>query len=440
MGANGLLRLKSRDSVNMIHPSVKPLKDSIESMLVWRKERIPTVCICGCARWEILDHIRRPLVDCHLVICPDCGFVTYSPQFPDLASWYRDQVRSQSIQFLETKTNKEYKHERLLFKWLKELGVKPLEVLDIGCSDGYLLKMIRERYKSQVTGIEVNPGHRNWGKYMDCLNIVPDLKEQKVFDLICCYHVFEHVQSPLDFLMWITRSLTDGGYLYLALPTLNRVLDNPVIEVFFKDEHINWFTDDYLVALLTSVGFKVEFIDKKLYGTAMLIKKVNCEGVRPKLYTQNRELIERLGQAYAVKRQADSVGNDRDKVRQMLQGSYNLFPRFPHLIIQYAETLDSVDKEDLLIEYHKNNPDMWEIKNQLAHHYYKQNSLDKAKQLFLELIDELGPLEGTVTNLAFIDYREGRKMEAIQRLSPIIDSMPWKVNLFNILASWVAEL
>ena len=104
----------------------------------------------------------------------------------------------------------------------QKLIQQPAHVLDIGCGDGSFLQALSRR-GNFVCGTELP------GKAADRAAAVPELKlhlepitshtfPPDSFDAIYLWHVFEHLQSPLEYLDWISKWLRPNGFLILALP------------------------------------------------------------------------------------------------------------------------------------------------------------------------------------------------------------------------------
>ena len=198
----------------MTNLAIEPFIKSIELELQYNKERVHISCpVCQETDWELLDHIRRPMSDSHMCICKNCGFISYNPQLKDIADFYSRDAKQQSLEFLQTKNNKLEKHKKLIFKYLEDNKITPKRCVDLGCSDAYTLKRVRDVYPEvEVIGVEPNPGHRNWAKYIEEIpcEISIDKVEGK-FDLVICYHQLEHVYRPDEQLKWIYDHLTDDG-------------------------------------------------------------------------------------------------------------------------------------------------------------------------------------------------------------------------------------
>jgi len=369
----------------------EPLQKTIEATMFYDKRRVEVVCpVCGGSGhdFEILDVMRKPIADTHLCICKKCGFITYNQQLKDLNKYYTKCPRPQSIEFLNTKAVKVEKHKKMIGKYLSDKNIKPQNVLDYGSSDGYFLKYLREAIDTpvKVTGIELNPGHANYGKYVDNIDISMDDDLTRFadgeFDLVSCYHVLEHVQQPNLLLQQFNRIIGEKGLLYIGLPTLDR-LDYPTIEVLFKEDHINWWTAKSLTQFLNLNGFNVVYENKNLYGTAFICQKAKPISIFQNLYPENIELLKNIHQFYQAKSEMEqfmaqgNVGMAKQAAVRALQQKIDA----PEMIVKYASLNDPIDEQDILAGYIKEKPYIWELYIALGMSYIKDQDLEKAEDI-----------------------------------------------------------
>lgn len=380
--------------------NIVPKFKTITIEMQYNKNRVQAECqVCQKTDWEVIDHICPPIIDSHLVICKNCGFVSRNPQLKDLVGYYARNKRRQSIGFLSTKKNKLNFHRSILFEYLdekfKEKHNVPFKILDYGCSDGYLLKALDNECPEvlDLKGIEPNSLHTNWGKYIDDLDITDsiDLDDYKNLDLIIMYHVIEHVQELRKFLIEIRSKLKDGGLLYLALPTITKISYTNEKELF-KDEHINFFTDELLYDFIESLGFVIKKKNTNLYGTAIIAEKSEAEKVLKSHYGEIKQHLESVGKMYKLKAQMETLmkrGNI-EQAKQVAKAALNEYDLFPEMICKHASLYDVIDEQDILKDYIKKYPDMWELRQQLALCYYKDTELKKC----IETFDELEKIAG----------------------------------------------
>jgi methionine biosynthesis protein MetW len=146
------------------------------------------------------------------------------------------------------------------------------KVLDIGCGDGQISKIIKEN--NEVFGIEISDIARQKAKdnginVLDLdlnLNWSDGLEES--FDVVVAGEIIEHIFDTDKFLQNIHKVLKEDGYLVLSTPniaSLGRRLFllfgiNPAIETTARSYdagHIRYFTFNSLKKMLKENNFKV---------------------------------------------------------------------------------------------------------------------------------------------------------------------------------------
>lgn len=133
----------------------------------------------------------------------------------------------------------------------ERLGVSGLRVLDVGCSDGWMLDCLAE-YGAQPTGITICRAEARHARYRGTTNIVvADMHAMPFrtgcFDLVWCRHVLEHALAPLLVLREIARCADRS---FIVLPSVADWTDDPY--------HILVPDHQQLLALGTKAGLVVE--------------------------------------------------------------------------------------------------------------------------------------------------------------------------------------
>lgn len=116
-------------------------------------------------------------------------------------------------------------HQLMAKQFWSEVPKDFENILDVGCSDGYMVRIFRESGK-EATGINdfLYPTdylfieeHNLDIRIMDMHKM--DLEDES-FDAVWCRHTLEHSYSPLQVLAEIHRVTRRGGYLFLAIPPI----------------------------------------------------------------------------------------------------------------------------------------------------------------------------------------------------------------------------
>jgi hypothetical protein len=123
-------------------------------------------------------------------------------------------------------------------------------VLEVGCSWGYFLKLVRDAGANPY-GVELNTLR---AKYVnDDLGIPCDVNLEACetrrlrFRKIFLFYVLEYIPEPVAYLQRLVEMLTDDGALIVVTPNLNDAIKdlwrNAGFDGFFYDEHaVNYMT------------------------------------------------------------------------------------------------------------------------------------------------------------------------------------------------------
>lgn len=99
-----------------------------------------------------------------------------------------------------------------------------LRVIDLGCGEGILLKLLEENFKNVETfGIDINPNVLELDKFLRADIKVANIKDtgfpDNFFDIIFCLDVLEHFENLEQPISEIKRILKPNGLLVVSLPT-----------------------------------------------------------------------------------------------------------------------------------------------------------------------------------------------------------------------------
>lgn len=191
--------------------------------------------------------------------CPSCGLgVTQNPKVQK-KDYHRDE---------------EYFEEENLFKNIFQRRVRIISefvktgsVLEVGCSTGLMLSLIKER-GWQVMGIEPSNTAAKIAKKKGIKVIARKFEQVRIknkFDLIMFNHTLEHLEDPYSVLKKAASLLRKGGLIYIDLPNFDSVaakLLKGKWGLLLPEEHLWHFTQVSLDRLLTKLGFEIIFTKK----------------------------------------------------------------------------------------------------------------------------------------------------------------------------------
>lgn len=147
-------------------------------------------------------------------------------------------------------------------------------ILDIGCSSGEFLKLVKLKTNAETWGVEINPyvaeqAKKNvdtviCGKVEDMISQLPF----GYFDCITLNDVLEHLVNPNEVLELLIPKLKADGIIVASIPNV-RYIDNLYAVVVKKDweykeegildsTHLRFFTKKSMVRLFMNCGMKVK--------------------------------------------------------------------------------------------------------------------------------------------------------------------------------------
>jgi 2-polyprenyl-3-methyl-5-hydroxy-6-metoxy-1,4-benzoquinol methylase len=150
------------------------------------------------------------------------------------------------------------------YKALKEND----NVLEIGCSEGYFLRVLSEACEFPLNIYGVEPSDKYVEQATENVKSLhlqsTTLEEAELlsssFDLIVIRHVLEHLPSPVDALKIMQDLLNEDGVIYIEVPDIATVV--PSISNFFHHEHLSYFTVETLTSSLARAGLAPLHIER----------------------------------------------------------------------------------------------------------------------------------------------------------------------------------
>ncbi|HDH00230.1 MAG TPA: class I SAM-dependent methyltransferase [Nitrospirae bacterium] len=239
-------------------------------------------------------------------LCPACGtlFVNPRPSKPLLDLFYESsKAVHASVQSL---VNMEKGRQRYIFKprvklilkFLKKQGVTQGNLLEVGCSVGSMLMILRELSDFRVAGVD--PSHLALAKAEERgLTVYQNTLEEfnpgkNKYDVVLNFETIEHVFSPVVFLKHINKLTKKGGYVVFTTPNYHG-FDIMTLGQQYKNIHapchLNYFNVDTVDTVLTRAGFEVA--EKLTPGILDLtiIKKQITENMAPEISPVLKHLL-----------------------------------------------------------------------------------------------------------------------------------------------------
>ena len=129
----------------------------------------------------------------------------------------------------------------------KNINIKELNVLDIGCGGGILTESIAKK-GAHITGIDMSKESievATQHAYENNLEINYFLsnaeefskKSRDKFDLITCMELLEHVPNPQSIIEASKKMVKPGGHIFFS--TINRNIKSYIFTIFFGEHLLN---------------------------------------------------------------------------------------------------------------------------------------------------------------------------------------------------------
>lgn len=191
-----------------------------------------------------------------LALCDNCGIVwniAFDPQLLEYSAPYEaTQMLSPAF----------YKYAEDVAKLLiKRYDLHAKEIVDIGCGDGYFLKMLCRLGNNHGIGFDPSWQIENDRNLPENVKIIRDYYSDRYAtyeaDLICCRHVLEHIHEPIVFLQNLAH-LNHGRHpvFFFEVPDLSWSLRELAFwDIFY--EHYLYFSRASLRYLLELCSFDV---------------------------------------------------------------------------------------------------------------------------------------------------------------------------------------
>lgn len=204
-----------------------------------------------------------------VVVCQNCGFC-FANNIPEQAKfdkYYCEMSKYENQYNMGQASKYDLARFNTIVSFIKPF-LSDIEacILEIGCSTGTLLSLLKKSGYKNVTGVDPSPAcaeaaHKLFGIRV-LTNTLSDISfENQSVDFLILAGVLEHIHDLGTALALLWNILKDDGIIYVAVPDASRYAegeDAPYQE--FSLEHINFFGPDSLSNLLSVNGFMKIYI------------------------------------------------------------------------------------------------------------------------------------------------------------------------------------
>ncbi len=149
--------------------------------------------------------------------------------------------------------------------------VKPRDrVLDVGCGPAAFARHVRH-----ATYVGLDDNYPAAGTSVDVRNeslAAHAAAHVEEYDVVCAFHVLEHVPNPAQFAADLQRCLRPGGTLILAVPKFPSAI-NAVPNFVFNapPHHLTWWNERALRTLAENAGLQLQLLEGLPLGTHHLL-------------------------------------------------------------------------------------------------------------------------------------------------------------------------
>lgn len=229
----------------------------------------PTRCLCGAA-----DTVPMGARDGREVgRCAACGLLRTLAVPSDYRALYTEGDRYHAGRDGHVPYRERYEHdlEVAALRWPRLLG--RMRLLDVGCANGAFVRYARSQGMA-AEGLDINPRMAGWAREKaGCVVHAGWETVRGPFDIVTYHDVVEHVEDPLAELVRLRGYLRPGGVLVLDTPDA----DDPRLAALGlawhhlkPREHLWFFTERHLRALLERAGYAVDHADRPIQGKIVL--------------------------------------------------------------------------------------------------------------------------------------------------------------------------
>ena len=247
--------------------------------------KVPRCRICGAI--ESQQFVRAPFVsggreEHNFWQCHDCDAIYLHPvpsleeerqfyvkEFENFMSTRVGDHRDWSNAERHKNTNQDQVKRRLPF--LKDYLSPGSELLEIGCSSGFMLDAFRDGFGVKCVGVEPSGEFKEFVE-MSGHTVVGDLSEVSdcKFDIITHFFVLEHIRDPFVFLKESYSLLKEGGVIIAEVPCAHDVLTtlykiDAFDRFYWSIAHHYYYTKKSLSYVLGQLGCRYELVPEQRY-------------------------------------------------------------------------------------------------------------------------------------------------------------------------------
>jgi hypothetical protein len=218
----------------------------------------------------------------------------------ELKEFYRKEYRpGPSVNNVYTGQRKLHYHAAFLAEVVHtwKQSNKKIEIFEVGAAFGMFLKWLKDNLpNASVNGSELTTTFRNVCFWEYGIRLQEEFDTSKKYDLIASYKVAEHIPFIDKELRTYAESLSDGGFLYISVPTwfhsmTNFGADGFSLDYYYDKNHINVWTRKLFETLLKKCGLEVVKSNHVYYDSTYLCRRNDSLMSAPREYEEISEIL-----------------------------------------------------------------------------------------------------------------------------------------------------
>jgi SAM-dependent methyltransferase len=219
---------------------------------------LPSVPVFCNVLWDSPQAAKdAPRGQIRLAHCPSCGYIRNTAFDPCLTRYAPTYENS-----LHYSPHFQQYARALARRLVREHNLRDNDIVEIGCGRGDFLAMLCDAGPNRGIGFDpsfdprkLSPATARMG-----VTILPEPFSPKhastPMDFLCCRHVLEHIDQPLEFLKQVRLAIGDHAGLpaYFEVPDASYIFAGPGLwDVIY--EHCSYFSKASLQRLFAEAGF-----------------------------------------------------------------------------------------------------------------------------------------------------------------------------------------
>jgi len=223
--------------------------------------------------WPSRDAAQNcPKGDIKLAFCPVCSFITnltFEPNRVEYTQTYQNPLHF-SPRF-------QHYARSLAARLAKRYRLYNKDIIEIGCGDGYFLKLLCELGNNR--GVGFDPTYVEKEKHTQTNNrvkFIQDFYSERYrnyqSDLIVCRQTLEHIQNPKAFLSMLRQTISNrlNTFVFFEVPNALQTFHKLFIwDIIY--EHCSYFTPVSLAVTFSSSGFGICELTEEFEGQYLCV-------------------------------------------------------------------------------------------------------------------------------------------------------------------------